>query len=59
MPIEVEIMFYDETTKSEIIENDEQNQIFSFIFSKKPDGMLFDKFEKIPLKQVSIKETKF
>jgi aminopeptidase N len=59
MPIEMEIMFNDGTTKSEMIENDKQNQIFTFVLSKKPSGMLFDKFEKIPLKQVSIKETKF
>jgi hypothetical protein len=55
MPIEVEILFNDGTNCLELIENEKQNQRFSFIFYKKPNGMQFDKFNKIPLKQVSIK----
>jgi aminopeptidase N len=42
MPIEVEILFKDETVEEKIIENDKQNQRFTFIFSKRPIGMQFD-----------------
>ena len=56
MPIEVEILFKDGTSETKVIENNSQNQNFSFVFTKKPVGMQFDKLNKIPLKEVHLKE---
>lgn len=58
MPIEVVIMFNDGTSEHKMIYNDVQNQIFSFSFNKKPVGMLFDESNRIPLKEVLVKEVK-
>jgi aminopeptidase N len=58
MPIEVEILFNDGTSCLEMIKNDEQNQTFTFTFLTKPNGIFFDKLNKIPLKKVLIKEIK-
>lgn len=58
MPIEVVIMFNDGTSEHKMIYNDVQNQIYSYSFNKKPVGMLFDESNRIPLKEVLIKEVK-
>jgi hypothetical protein len=58
MPIDVEILFNDGTSCLEMIKNDEQNQTFTFTFPTKPNGIFFDKLNKIPLKKVLIKEIK-
>lgn len=58
MPIEVVIMFNDGTRELKMIDNDIQNQTFSFTFKKKPDGILFDDSNRIPLKEVLIKHVK-
>ena len=54
--IEVEILFKDGTSEIKVIENNSKNQNFSFVFTKKPVGMQFDKLNKIPLKEVHLKE---
>jgi len=36
-----------------MIDNDKQNQNFTSIFNKKPNGILFDKDTHIPLKNIS------
>lgn len=56
MPIEVEIMFNDGTAINKLIENNIQNQSFTFIFNKKPNGIHFDKLNKIPLKEISFQK---
>ncbi len=58
MPIEMVIMFNDGTTDTKMIYNDVQNQVFSFTFPQKPNGIFFDNSNRIPLKEVTIRETK-
>lgn len=56
MPIEMEILFKDGTSKIVLANNERQNQFFTYILDKKPIGISFDYQNNIPLKEYSSSE---
>lgn len=53
MPVELKIKFHDASDTLIGILNDANNQTFAINFTKQPDSLVFDPFNKIILKQVT------
>jgi hypothetical protein len=53
MPVQVRIVFADSTDTVVSGNNDKNNQLFEFIFSKKPAYLVFDPYRNILLKQAT------